>query len=571
MNQKRDEFLLEATMTGRCSEVGSTMLSICRGECWVLRDELERSRARLPASRKRHIKMTQRELRPPEARNSKHLLRLFVLVVVGMQLSVAAANPQVSVVDVGSRAQLFVDQELVYESRGVSFTLHQARKVSPEPLVRADQPCEGPFLNAFGTVIYDADEELFKMWYDGAQSEYFDGIFTYYATSRDGIAWDKSHTGTIESLNGKPHNAVAKCMCPSVMKDPHDPDPARRYKMVCYVLDRGYCSMMSPDGRHWKFTSDGQILPISYVDDVITACWSDPHQRFVAFAKQTTPVMGRARRTIWTSTSHDFDHWSAVRPALVADRRDDLGSRIRAEKVRPLLDFPDNHYVMRTEVYGTGAYSAESCLIAFPWMFTATMNVPKFGNQEGPIEVQLATTRDLVHWSRPFRTPIIEMGKPGEFDSGMIITFAAAFDRGDEVWLYYHGSDRTHGAPGLPDYDPKQNNSGIGLATWKKDRFVSADGSASGAELTTVPIQFSARRLELNANVKEGGSITVELLDMSLNRLAEWPKSTPLTGDSLRHVVTFGEHDDVSELADQPIVLRFHLRDAELYSYAFRE
>ena len=196
---------------------------------------------------------------------------LFALIVSGLQLPNAFANPQVSVVDVGSRSQLFVDGELVYESRGVSFTLHQARKVSRKPLVKADQACEGPFLNGYGSVLYDADEKLFKMWYHGAPSEYFGRIVTHYATSRDGLTWDKSPVGTIKSRNGKSHNAVAHCMLPAVTKDARDKDPARRYKMVCYVLDRGYCSMVSPDGLHWKFTSDGQILPISYVDDVITA------------------------------------------------------------------------------------------------------------------------------------------------------------------------------------------------------------------------------------------------------------------------------------------------------------
>ena len=41
-------------------------------------------------------------------------------------------------------------------------------------------------------------------------------------------------------------------------------------------------------------------------------------------------------------------------------------------------------------------------------------------------------------------------------------------------------------------------------------------------------------------------------------------------GDSLRHVVTFGGRSGVTRLSDQPICLRFHLRSAELYSFAFR-
>ena len=407
-----------------------------------------------------------------------------------------------------------------------------------------------------------------KMWYQGSTSAYFDREVTFYATSRDGIHWNKSHQGSISSNQSKPHNAVADCLIPSIMKDQHEPDPSRRYKMVCYEYDRGYCSKVSADGLPWQETGPGTILPISYVDDVVTACWSEPHRSFVVFAKQATPAMGRIRRTIWTSISHDFVHWSKPQPAIVPDRRDDLGSRIRSEKARPLLKYPDNPNVMRAELYGSGVYVAESCLIGFPWIFTATLNVPKYGNQDGPMEVQLAVTRDLNEWERPFRTPVIEPGRPGRWDSGMLFCASYAFDYQDEVWLYYCGTSYTHGPIGD---DPEKYKQGIGLVKWQKDRFVSADGVAEGATLTTMPMQFSGERLELNANVKPGGRIVVELLDLSLNRLASWPASDAITGDSLRHVVNFDQRSNVSALAGQPLVLRFHLHDAELYAFAFRQ
>src|SRR5439155_22061871 len=139
--------------------------------------------------------------------------------------------------------------------------------------------------------------------------------------------------------------------------------------------------------------------------------------------------------------------------------------------------YADNVNVMRTEFYGAGAYSAESCVVGFPWVFTITANVPKRGNQERPIEVQLAVSRDLETWSRPFRTPIVPLGKPGDWDSGMILSASQAIDIGDEVWLYYGGANYTHGAPIL--YDVAAEGRGtkfttaIGLATWKRDRFVS--------------------------------------------------------------------------------------------------
>ena len=476
--------------------------------------------------------------------------------------------PQKTVVDVGTRSQLFIDRELIYDARSVSFTLHPARKHSAQPLMVGDQPWEGGNIYQGGTVMYDAEERIFKMWYTGHASEYFDRITTLYATSRDGIHWDKSQRGTIPAKNGKRCNAVADRYLPSVIKDPRDPDPTHRYKMVSFHEDRGFTSLVSPDGLHWTETGPGAFLPISYVDDVVTACWSKPHQVFVTFAKQAMPVMGRRRRTIWTSFSHDFVHWSKPEPALVADRRDDYGSRIRAEKARPLLLYPDNYNVMRSEIYGTGMYSAESCLVAFPWIFTATVNIPNVGNQEGPIETQLAVSRDLVHWERPFRTPAIPSGKPGSWDGGMLSACAYAFDYQNEVWMYYWGNPGTHAGP-----PPGQAtlNGGIGLAKWPKDRFVSADGPAAGGTLTTVPVQFAGNRLELNANVKRGGKILVELLDLALNRRKDWPTSAPVTGDDLRHTVQFDGASDVSGLAGQPLVIRFHLWDAELYSFAFRE
>ena len=376
-----------------------------------------------------------------------------LFVVVSTQwagLPVAFAQ-QENVLEAGTRSQLFADPDLVYEAKGVSFTLHSAQKHAAGPLIKADQPWEGWYVSAFaGTVLFDEQEKLFKMWYTcPLDPAYFDEGGTCYATSPDGVRWEKPLVGTRTAKNGKPHNSVTSLLCPSVFKDPADADPERRYKMVGFDPHRGYLAMLSPDGLRWKTQSTRPIVPISYVDDVISAFRDRRSGHFVALPKMTTPVFGRQRRSIYLSSSPDFVHWSKPEPAFFADRRDDLGSLARVERVRPLLNYPDNFNVMRTEFYGAGAYSAESCVIGFPWVFTINANVPKANNQEGPIEVQLAVSRDLEHWSRPFRTPVIVPGKPGEWDSGMILSNSQAIEVGDEVWLYYVGANFTHGAPVL--------------------------------------------------------------------------------------------------------------------------
>ena len=101
---------------------------------------------------------------------------------------------------------------------------------------------------------------------------------------------------------------------------------------------------------------------------------------------------------------------------------------------------------MRTEFYGIGTYPLESCEVAFPWVFTINNN-GRLGNQNGPIEVQLACSGDLSDWVRQFRNPCIPLGAVGERDSGMIYTQSRALRVDDEIWLYYGGANFTHGAP----------------------------------------------------------------------------------------------------------------------------
>jgi hypothetical protein len=294
----------------------------------------------------------------------------------------------------------------------------------------------------------------------------------------------------------------------------------------------------------------------------------------VVFPKQMTPVMGRSRRTLYASTSRDFAHWSKLAPALVADRRDDLGVLPRLRATAPLLQYPVNPNVTRSEFYGTGACAAECGLVAFPWLLTVSANVPPpAGNQDGPVEVQLAMSRDLETWARPLRAAALPpAGDAKAWDAGMVFTASQAIDVGDEVWLYYCGTNYTHGAALA---DPRYKCA-IGLATWKRDRFVSADAGPGGGTLTTVPVRFDGSHLEINAAATApGGSVIVEILDEGGAKLADLPASETFAGDALRHAVRFAGKDgaggvDLKPWAGKPVVLRFRLRDAQLFSFAFR-
>ncbi|MBN2311033.1 MAG: hypothetical protein JXR94_18805, partial [Candidatus Hydrogenedentes bacterium] len=94
-----------------------------------------------------------------------------------------------------------------------------------------------------------------------------------------------------------------------------------------------------------------------------------------------------------------------------------------------------------------------------------------------------------------------------------------------------------------------------------------------GGSLTTVPVVFTGSRLEVNARTGTGGTLHVALLDAAGKPIPGYERSDAITGDSLRHAVTWKGKGDVAlaPLAGKPVALRFDMKDAELFAFAFRQ
>ncbi|QDT00394.1 hypothetical protein [Adhaeretor mobilis] len=522
-------------------------------------------------------------MRKPVQLNPARVLSCYCFVIlITLGGSVIAAN---SPFDVGNKAQLFIDKVIVQEMDGVWLKQHTGTKHPANPIIVADQPWE-PWLVKCNTAIYDEEEKLFKMWYSNYSfkntspwkaNDYFDYGTVCYATSKDGIHWEKPLIGTIVSKNGEPHNAIRLMTHGSVLKDNKDADPNRRYKMIGWRQDsttHGFYSYISPDGLNWTMLSE---KPISRSSDVATGYYDHRLSQYVGFPKHNTTVRGFQRRSFATIFSDDFENWTKPKLSFTNDLRDDANCLLKIEPVRALLDMPDDPSMMRSEFYGIGVYESESCTVALPWILTTNAKA-RYGNDQGTMEVQLAASRDLLNWERPFRTPIIEFGKISDWDSVNITSPSSALRVNDEIWVYYGGGNQTHGVGeakkkgylNIPGVGRQPLRGSIGLATWRLDGFMSVNGPKEGGTLTTVPITFEGERLEINALTKAGGLITVEILDAAGQTLKGWEESDPFSGDEIRHVVTFNNKKDVSELRGRPIILRLNIHDAELYSFAFR-
>ncbi|MDA1018484.1 MAG: hypothetical protein O3A00_29010 [Planctomycetota bacterium] len=103
------------------------------------------------------------------------------------------------------------------------------------------------------------------------------------------------------------------------------------------------------------------------------------------------------------------------------------------------------------------------------------------------------------------------------------------------------------------------------------DGFVSVRADSQGGEMHTRPLVFSGKRLEMNFSTSAAGSIQVEIQD-ALGKpipgfaLEDCPE---IYGDRIQQEVAWKQGSDVSQLAGQPVRLRFVMNDADLYAIQF--
>ena len=96
-----------------------------------------------------------------------------------------------NLIDIAGARQLFIDDLIIEEMTGVARTLNQPAKYQGNPVLWPTKPWEGRRLDLYASPLYDAAEGLFKMWYVSKSR----GYAVNYATSRDGILWDKPSLG----------------------------------------------------------------------------------------------------------------------------------------------------------------------------------------------------------------------------------------------------------------------------------------------------------------------------------------------------------------------------------------
>ena len=110
-----------------------------------------------------------------------------------------------------------------------------------------------------------------------------------------------------------------------------------------------------------------------------------------------------------------------------------------------------------------------------------------------------------------------------------------------------------------------------GLATLRRDGFVSVQAGKDEGFLTTEKLTFDGKYLFVNADVKgKKGVLAVEILDENGTPIPGFTKKECVAmkkENSTKQLITWKNHQDLAELAGKIIRLKFYLTDGDLYAF----
>ncbi|HIJ73115.1 MAG TPA: hypothetical protein HPP83_03335 [Candidatus Hydrogenedentes bacterium] len=525
-------------------------------------------------------------------------------VTVHVCLAVVEEN---DILDVGDRKQLFIDGRFIESSENVALRVNRPEKLDITFEAAADVPLYP------SNIVYDEEAGVWRMYY-GA----FNGRQLRCAESADGIHWKRPRGGRHPVVFGSDDATTPRPLAfgAAVMHDPVD-IPQRRYKAFEERRSdgqpelNGVYAYYSADGFH--FTESGRVMSLLPETPLMTAMWDARIEKYVVYMRvmnsrkglrmiqgnqffyrpgftyaapegridviepeamfregyenirsigrietedllEPWPTIENGPHTIYTTPSH-------IPMVFAADKWDGFADCYTG----PVMIYPyaQDVYLMFPTVFRHFHPSRQ------PWFY-------RFDDANGPIETQLAVSRDGVHWARPDRSPYVPMGRSDQWDRWLNMFGVGMIRVGNDLYQYYWGTGRLHDSVFLrPEMaaQPPHNPSGTGLGAVRQrlDGFVAAEVDYRGGSITTPPVVFSGNRLQLNHDSGGTGTIFVEVRDLNDLPLGGYSLADceEITGNDVAWEVRWRGNGDVSPLIGKPVKLHFLLRATKLYAFQF--
>lgn len=455
-------------------------------------------------------------------------------------------------IDVADQKQLFIDQRFISDSDRVELHANPAQKL-------------GLILDEKGEPIQGHVSRILD--YDGKVYLYLGAGGVEVLESDDAIHFRR--TGV----------QIGGGVFSTIFLDPHD-SPERRFKL--FQIEFGTPFDPAKDGVYASYSADGinftpvgRVLPF-YTDNPNIVNWDEKLGKYVIFTRAFDYHTERQRRVGRIETDDPLKPWpyrktdndrmffamENVDVVLSPDEGDDPHSDIyyNANSIYP---FAADTYLMFTSQFRHFSPDRN------PYIRPREQGWEDFGM----LEVQLAVSRDGIHWERPSREPYFPTGLADEWDRWYAVMGPGIARRGNYLYQYYNSSGRLHDSVVMrPEYDDSAKQlGGVGIVKQRLDGFVSADVDHLGGYLRTPPMTFSGKALRLNIDTGSMGTAFVEIQDEEGNPIPGFTMADceEIGGNYIDQRVYWKGNHDLSSLIGKPIRLRFNLKRAKLYAFQF--
>lgn len=245
-----------------------------------------------------------------------------------------------------------------------------------------------------GYILYE--EGLYKMWYTGYNDDISEAKYLGYATSVDGINWERFSKFPVFSDRWTEDMHVV------------------RYKGSYYMFAEGINDiahlLISDDGLSWKQEGDIIILdtqgkPISKGPYGTPTVWIENNEKYLFYERND--------QGIWLAKSKDFKIWTNVRDEPVIQKGP-----------KPY----DAYAVAANQVV---KYQGKYYLFYHGCADPNWMDI----NAESEWNSNVAMSRDLTHWTKYPDNPIV----PGDHSSPILVNDGDGYNlytMHDKVWRY---------------------------------------------------------------------------------------------------------------------------------------
>jgi hypothetical protein len=374
-------------------------------------------------------------------------------------------------VPLGSRKHLFIDAMLLESMQKVELICNPPLRI--ETSFRNTEPWE-PGPRHGSTIPYVMavwhDQSLFKMLYSNSGMWAGRSHATCFATSKDGLNWEKPILKLKPWGGNVDNNIVLRQACyGTVIVDDYPDVPAdERFKLVAWSMYWGFHVFVSPDGIHWR-RNEVTALPFD-PDGSISTFWDDQCGIYRSYIRVkydrldpfSATELGTYRAVGRVETRDLMRPW----PFTPNDRPNlefKLAKPVRGEI--PTIDTAGQVYRFQAHKYEW----APDTYLAFPWRYVKEQNV-----LPGSF---LMASRDGESWTR--------YESPYYFPSGWLlngrdvveaVTHNGLIRQGNEIWQYGTARFTAHGGA-LYGGDEREGSAHDRLLLLKQrlDGFVSLD------------------------------------------------------------------------------------------------